>query len=281
MYAVWKIKNMLICAALAAVLIVAASAAGMPDEGVKLPIIMYHSVLRDTSRTGKYIITPQSIEEDLKYLAGHGYKSVTAGEVMAYVENGTPLPPKPYMLTFDDGCYNNLTYVLPLLEKYDAYAVVSVVGSYSKNYSDTGEASAAYGYLRWQDISELAASGRIEIGNHSYDMHSVGAGRIGAQRYKGEPSEEYRQKFAADCEQTQEILRERCGISPVIYTYPFGAYCDVSQEILKNKGFKMILTCNEHINNITRDAESLQLLGRFNRSGRVDTYSFFKKCKIF
>lgn len=272
---------MVVCALLGTVLIAVAGAAGVCREGVRLPIIMYHSVLKDTSRTGKYIITPQSIEEDLQYLSDRGYKSVTAGQVIAYVENGEPLPPKPYMLTFDDGCYNNLAYVLPILEKYDAYAVVSVVGSYSEKFSDTGEASAAYGYLRWQDISELANSGRVEIGNHSYDMHSVGAGRIGAQRYKGEPLEGYRQKFAADCEKTQQQLRDNCGIEPIIYTYPFGAYCDASQQVLSDMGFKMILTCNEHINTLTEDDRCLRLLGRFNRSGRVDSYSFFEKCKIY
>lgn len=280
MYAVWNVKNIIICIMLSLALAAAAVAAAMPDDEPRLPVIMYHSVLKDSARTGKYIITPSSLEADLKYLSEHGYQSVSARRVVDYVEKGEPLPPKPYLLTFDDGCYNNLTYVLPLLEKYDAYAVISIVGSYSEGYSETGEASAAYGYLRWEDISALAATGRVEIGNHSYDMHSVGSSRIGAKIANWENEEDYCGKFAADCEETDKLLRENCGISPFIYTYPFGAYCDKSQEYLAEKGYKMILTCNEHINILKRDSDCLMLLGRFNRPGRASTESFFAKCKI-
>lgn len=280
MYAVWNVKNIIFGGVLSLVLAAAAVAAAMPEDEVQLPVIMYHSVLKDTARTGKYIITPSSLEADLKYLAEHGYQSVSARRLIAYAEKGEPLPPKPYLLTFDDGCYNNLTYVLPILEKYDAYAVISIVGSYSESYSETGEASAAYGYLRWEDISALEATGRVEIGNHSYNMHSVGANRIGAKIAKGEDEEEYCGKFAADCETTEKLLRENCGLSTFIYTYPFGAYCDQSQEYLEEKGYKLILTCNEHINELEKNDSCPLVLGRFNRPGRADTESFFAKCKI-
>ena len=37
-------------------------------EGIEVPILMYHSVLKDTNRSGKYVITPSQMEDDLKYL---------------------------------------------------------------------------------------------------------------------------------------------------------------------------------------------------------------------
>ena len=98
-------------------------------QEVRLPVLMYHGVHSDPKKSGDYVITPQALEQDLLYLQQQGCTAVTMSDILAYVQEGTPLPEKPVMLTFDDGCYNNLTYVLPLLEKYDAYAVVSVVGS--------------------------------------------------------------------------------------------------------------------------------------------------------
>ena len=52
--------------------------------GIPLPIIMYHSVLRDPTRTSKYVITPESLSADLSYLHEHGYTTVLPSQVIAY-----------------------------------------------------------------------------------------------------------------------------------------------------------------------------------------------------
>ena len=98
-----------------------------------LPVIMYHSVLSDPSRTGDYVITPDEFEKDLIYIKSKGMNTVTPDMIIDYVDNGTPLPEGPILLTFDDGHLNNMTYALPLLQKYDMYATVSVVGAYTLN----------------------------------------------------------------------------------------------------------------------------------------------------
>ena len=85
------------------------------EEGIVLPIIMYHSILRDNARTGQYVITPARLEQDMLYLRERGYTTVGVNDLIEYVYNGVPLPEKPVMLTFDDAYYNNLTYLEPLL----------------------------------------------------------------------------------------------------------------------------------------------------------------------
>ena len=62
------------------------------EPGVRLPIIMYHSILKDPAKTGKYVITPKRLEEDLMYLRGNGYETVVVADLIAYVESGVPLP---------------------------------------------------------------------------------------------------------------------------------------------------------------------------------------------
>ena len=250
------------------------------EETVNLPILMYHSVLKDESKTGKYVITPQSIEEDLKYLKERGYTGVSASDVINYVIHDGTLPDKPYLITLDDGCYNNLTYVLPLLEKYDAYAVISIVGSYSESFSESGDVNSAYSYLRWEDIKKLNNSGRVEIANHSYDMHSIGKHRIGSKKISWEDESEYIDKFSKDCLKTQRLLIDNCGIEPVIYTYPFGAYCEESHEFLNDNGFIMTLSCEEGINRITRNSDCLYTMMRINRPGKMSSAEFFTKHKI-
>ena len=133
------------------------------EEYIEVPIIMYHSILKDTSRSNKYTITPSVLEEDLKYIKDNGYTTITIEDLISYVYEDKNLPLKPIILTFDDGHYNNYGYLFPLLEKYDMKAVISIVGSYTDKFTKTDESNLNYSYLRWKDIKELINTGRIEL----------------------------------------------------------------------------------------------------------------------
>lgn len=246
------------------------------DAGVRLPILMYHSILKDPASTGMYVITPTALEEDLRYLRDNGYQTVVVADLLAYVDEGTPLPEKPVMLTLDDGYLNNLTYLLPLLERFEMRAVISVIGRYTALYSDTSDPNPAYAHLTWDDIRTLSESGRVEIQNHSYDMHRQAA-RRGAGRKSGESMAAYAQALTEDVCTLQTLLQTKCGISPTAFVYPYGQVSRGADEILAGLGFRCTMTCEERVNQITRSAESLFGLGRFNRSGTESTAALMRK----
>ena len=247
------------------------------DEYIKIPIIMYHSILKDPARSNKYTITPAVLEEDLKYIKANGYETITISDLISYVYADKPLPPKPIILTFDDGHYNNYGYLYPLLEKYDMKAVISIVGSYTDKFSETDEANLNYSYLRWKDINELISSGRVEFQNHTYNLHDNTHGRIGAKKKKGESDDEYKKILEEDINKLQNEFKENTGYVPTCFTYPFGGISNSSLDIIKELGFKASLSCEEGINKITKNPNSLYLLKRYNRPSYVSTYNIFKK----
>ena len=247
------------------------------DEYIKVPIIMYHSILKDPARSNKYTITPAVLEEDLKYIKANGYETITISDLISYVYDDKPLPPKPIILTFDDGHYNNYGYLYPLLEKYDMKAVISIVGSYTDKFSETNEANLNYSYLRWKDINELISSGRIEFQNHTYNLHDNTHGRIGAKKKNGESDDEYKKILEEDINKLQNEFKENTGYVPTCFTYPFGGISNSSLDIIKELGFKASLSCEEGINKITKNPNSLYLLKRYNRPSYVSTYNIFKK----
>ena len=271
-----------VCALAAAVGIIHMAAtspsalAASAESGVPLPILMYHSILRDPAKTGAYVIRPESVEADLIWLRDHGYETVTVADLLAYVADGTPLPERPVMITLDDGNLNNATYLLPLLEKYDMRAVISVVGSYCEAYSAHPDPNPAYAYLSWAELRALDESGRVEIQNHSYDMHRL-TGRAGAGRIPGEDDSAYRRALTADARRTQQLLADCCGIRPTAYVYPYGNRGQGADAILADMGFRCTMTCEERVNRITRDPQSLFSLGRYNRSGLVSTGEIMRK----
>ena len=96
------------------------------EDSVRVPILMYHSILKDSARQGKYVISPAVLAADLDALQVKGYTAITVSDLLAYVQDGADLPEKPVMITFDDGYYNNYIYAYPLLKQRGMKAVVSI-----------------------------------------------------------------------------------------------------------------------------------------------------------
>ncbi len=247
------------------------------EEYIEVPIIMYHSILKDASRSNKYTITPSVLEEDLKYIKDNCYTTITIEDLISYVYEDKDLPLKPIILTFDDGHYNNYGYLFPLLEKYDMKAVISIVGSYTDKFTKTDEANLNYSYLRWKDIKELINSGRIEFQNHTYDLHHSYGKRIGTKKIKGESNEHYKTVLEEDILKLQNKFKDNTVYIPQCFTYPFGGISKASLDIIKELGFKASLSCEEGINKLTKNPNSLYLLKRFNRPSYISTYNFFQK----
>ncbi len=255
----------------------ASTAAGA--DGTPLPIIMYHSVLKNKSHVGPYTVTPETVESDFAYIKARGYTTMLVSELAEAVLTGQALPEKPIIISLDDGYLNNLTYVLPLLEKYNMKAIVSVVGSYCECYSREPDPNPAYAYLCWDDIEALTATGRVEIGNHTYDMHRKDD-RKGAKKKLGESDADYYAALMTDVGKTQSLLEEYCGIVPTTFTYPFGYVSKDAAPILREMGFTAVLTCNEKVNIITGNPDALQALGRFNRPYGISTQQFMKRIGV-
>ncbi len=252
------------------------SSAHNSNDTAFLPVIMYHSVYGSIPQ--EYVVTPQQLESDLKWLKDNGYTAVSAEEVSDHAHGISTLPERAVMITFDDGCYNNLSKALPLLEKYDMKAVVSIVGRYTDEYAPADAHCDAYSYLTWDDISELVKSGRIEIGNHTYDMHSLKGIRKGCSKADGETDSEYRKNLKSDLQLLQNEILSHIGTAPKVFAYPFGCVSREGLPVIRELNFEMTLTCREGANYITRDTDCLMGIFRYNRSGLCSTNEFM--CRI-
>ena len=200
------------------------------EESVTLPIIMYHSILKDSARQGKYVVSPEVLASDLDALRERGYETVTVEDLVAYTQSGAPLPKKPVMLTFDDGYYNNYVYACPLLRQRGMRAVVSIIGSQTALFTENGEENAYWSHLRAERLRETEDV--FEVQNHSWNLHEYGE-RRGCLRRRGEDESRYADLLREDTEQTQKLITGMGLPSPVCYTYPFGACSDESESILR------------------------------------------------
>lgn len=243
-----------------------------------MPSLMYHSVLKDPSRTGEYVITPQLLESDLKYLKNNGYTAVTPEEILAFADEGASLPEKPIFITFDDGHLNNITYALPLLEEYGMKATVNITGAFTVQSEKENDPNPAYAYMTRENAAELTKGDVFAVGCHTYNMHSLNC-RRGASRNKGESEEAYLRIFAEDTDRWLELF----GSGHTVYAYPYGMMSKEGLDVLRERGFRIILTCRETGNFIQNDGSlknELVIIDRYNRTGLVQTDEFMKSCGI-
>ena len=260
MYALVKINLKVAAAVLVSLALCCAAvitvSAVTSEEGVEIPIVMYHSLLKDEARHGKYVISPAEFENDLQYLKKHGYTTILMSDLIAYTQ-GKELPDKPVLLTFDDGSYNNYLYAFELAKQYQCKFVISPIGYYADQYTDTPDENAYYSHATWEELQEMAESGLVEVQNHSYNLHKSDGSRLGVKKVSGETETQYESMLSQDLLTAQEKIEQHVGMRPTTFVYPFGAVSKGTPEIVRKLGFSATLSCEEHISKITRDPESL------------------------
>lgn len=246
------------------------------QPGVPLPILMYHSILREKRLQGKYVVSPDTLDSDMAWLKENGYHTVVVRDLIQYVNNQADLPEKPVMVTFDDGFYNNYYYAYPIAKKYNEKIIISPVGSYTDLFTGGDADHANYSYLTWDEIKEMVDSGLVEIQNHSYNLHSTSR-RYGSQKMKRESVGAYQSALRDDLKKMQREMLEHTGYQPTAFVYPLGAVSKDSIPILHEVGFQASMNCMGKINSITKDPECLFGLGRYVRPAGSDSETFFKK----
>ncbi len=274
-----KHKTVIAIAAVSVLIVVYAIKIGVAaferSSKESLSIILYHSVSEDEAEHGEYSVSPKELEEDLKYLKENEYTCITSKELIDYVYTGADFPEKAVMLTFDDGCLDNMTYAFPLLEKYGMKAVFSIVGEFCDR-EQTKKNRDNSSYLSWEEVKKLYQSGFVDIACHSNNLHTLN-GRLGATINADESYTDYRSVFLSDTNKFLTSAKEKAQIVPSIYTYPYGLISEESKNLIRTCGFKISLGCEERTNQISREESSLWCLGRFNRQSGVSTEDFMKK----
>lgn len=245
------------------------------EDAVKLPIVMYHSLLKDKAYHGEYVISPDDFESDLKYLIDHGYETILIQDLINYTKGGT-LPEKPVLITFDDGYYNNYLYGMEIAQRLNCKFVVSPIATVSELFTASPDENAYYSHLTWAMLKEMSDSGLVEVQNHSYDMHTIGS-RKGVRQKKGESNDDYARAISEDLLKAQDEIEKHIGKRPTSFAYPFGAVSKSTPEIIKSLGFSATLTSAEKISTISRDPDSLYDLGRFVRPAGISSEEFFEK----
>ena len=236
-------------------------------DTVHLPILMYHQLTKEPSRVCEYCVSVEQFGSDLDQLKKMGYNTVSLAQVIAFCETGEPLPPKPIVISFDDGFESFYVYAYPMLREREMRAVLAVIGEEAERFTRVEDHRLKYSCSPWKQLKEMADSGIVELASHSWDLHyKKKNGRFGADKKNDESVKSYREVLRRDVEQMRQAFAENSLPPFEVYVYPYGEYSTESAEILTALGIKAALICDGRLNALRPgDTSRLMHLRRFNR----------------
>ena len=139
------------------------------EFGMRLPVLLYHHVgpLRPGTLPS-LTVSPQRFERHVRWLARRGYAGIRTSDWVKWRREGTGLPDKPVLLTFDDGYADLADYALPLLRRYGFGAAVYIVTGQlgGTNAWDEARGSGTHRLMTPEQICYWDTQG-VEFGAHT------------------------------------------------------------------------------------------------------------------
>lgn len=233
-------------------------------------ILMYHAFTENEAETSSVCTLASEFERQLSALRDAGYTSVGYADLIEFVNGKGKLPEKPLLISIDDGYQNNLDLAAPLLEKYGFCANIAVIGVSigHTTYKDTDIPIMPHFSL--EDVRPWIKRGVLTVTTHSYDMHQIAAVdgddcRRGVLQMPGEAEPDYIAALTQDYTHAQEQLAGLPGKVLPVFTYPFGAYSELSERVLQEQGVQVTVTIADGANRLVKgEPETLRLLRRIN-----------------
>ena len=193
----------------------------VPERVIGVPILMYHHVGEapsDADRLRRNLtVSVADFDAQMSYLQQAGYSPVTGAQLFKALFYNKPLPPKPILLTFDDGYLDNYTVAAPILKKYGFTGTFYIVS----------EKVGSGDYMSWEQVAELARLG-MDIGSHSAshpDLTTLSTADL---------SRELKESAAA--------IRSRLGHPIYWFCYPAGRYNDGVKAAASEAGYLLAVT---------------------------------------
>ncbi len=216
-----------------------------PDS-VEVPILLYHRI-DNSPINSRYYVAPDKFKEQMEWLHTRGYATIHFELLVEAILHGAPLPPRPIVITFDDGNTDNYLTAYPIMQQYGFTGVMYIVGKYI----------AAPGYMDKAEILEMVDAG-WEVGSHGMSHLDLLLMDEGSQEYEIRESRRY--------------LKEELGVPILSFAYPFGSMDPDLANAVNHAGY--VAAVGTISSPSTQDANHLYHMRRKEIIGSLNIDSF-------
>lgn len=234
----------------------------------EMPVIMYHRFIEHENEKGVHgtWLPVAMFEKHLKLMKWLGYETLTFADLadkgfIHRLQHGK----KYLMITVDDGYRDNLTRMLPLLEKYGYKAVVYIVTGEDHNRWDVEHPThpdTPVALMNGDEISALVASGHVEIGGHTLTHPRLST---------LEPEQQAREIRA-----NKERLERLLGHPLLSFAYPYGDLNESAKAEASAAGYRYAVATNSGPRAMHRDPLQIRRIAIFPRT---DMFGLWRKIR--
>jgi len=188
---------------------------GAHANSVHVPVLTYHRVV-PLSAVGltDLKVEPANFVAELAVLQAGGYHTISQAQLFDALYKGGKLPPRPVVISVDDGYVDDIRTILPDLERFHMTATFFVI---------TGRMTEP-GFLTADQIRQLDRAG-MDVGDHT--AHHVDLRLLTAAQLRSETAG------------SKHVLEGVLGHPVYYFAYPFGAYNDSVVSAVRAAGFTM------------------------------------------
>lgn len=205
---------------------VAFSGATFANEKINIPILCYHNL--SPTVPGSMNLTPAKLESQIKWLKDNGFNIISLKEAVEYLK-GTrdTLPPKPVVITADDGWESVYTYMVPIVKKYNIPVTLFI-------YPET--ISSGKHAMTWEQLKELEKTGLFDVQGHTYSHPNF------KQEKRHLSSASFEKAVDMELNKSKKILEEKMGHKILFLAWPFGIYDAYLEQQAAKAGYEMAFT---------------------------------------
>ncbi|UNP88477.1 polysaccharide deacetylase family protein [Aeromonas encheleia] len=234
----------------------------------EMPVIMYHRFIEQESEKGVHgtWLPIAMFEKHLKLMKWFGYETLTFADLeeKGFIHR-LQYGKKYLMITVDDGYRDNLTRMLPLLEKYGYKAVVYIVTGEDHNRWDVEHPThpdTPVALMDGDEIRALAASGHVEIGGHTLTHPRLSTLTPTLQ--------------AHEIQANKDRLEQLLGHPLLSFAYPYGDLNDSAKAQASAAGYRYAVATNSGPRAMHRDPLQIRRIAIFPRT---DMFGLWRKIR--
>lgn len=233
-------------------------------------VLAYHDVEDDAADQRYLSVRTSALNEQISWLLHNHYQAISVQDILDAHDGRKTLPPKAFLLTFDDGYSSFYTRVWPLLQAWNIPALWAPVGSWIDTPADQkvnfgGLMTPREQFATWDRVRELSQSPLIEIGSHTWDSHygipanpqgsrePAAASRLYDKATGGyETDPQFTQRIGDDVRKVTARIKKVTGKAPRAWVWPYGAANGTSLAIAQKQGYQLAFTLEDGLGDVHR-----------------------------
>jgi poly-beta-1,6-N-acetyl-D-glucosamine N-deacetylase len=200
-------------------LFLTSAALGQISDGAV--ILEYHNV--SSAAAAESSISPDNFRAQMEFLRDNDFAILPLEHVMQSLKDGTPLPPKTAVITFDDNYRSVYESAFPLLKSFGWPFTVFVT---------TGQVAAGQqsSYASWEQLREMGAAGAT-LANHTIThLYMV-------EQFEGETEAAWLERLEAEIIGAETTIEEQTGQHHKLLAYPYGEYNAAIKSLIIRLGY--------------------------------------------